>query len=115
MAGSRRRARLGFTPADVRGGAGGAARVGVVLRVGPGGGAGAGPAPAAAARSPSTVSVSGGRLIDVDGRPLRLIGVDGSGTEDSCSGPAAAGGFGYGGFQGPADAGAVRAVLSWHV
>jgi endoglucanase len=75
----------------------------------------AGIAPAAAAQRPSTVSVSGGRLIGVDGKPLRLIGVDRSGTEYSCSGPDGAGGFGYGIFQGPADAGSVRALLSWHV
>jgi hypothetical protein len=72
-------------------------------------------APAVAARAPSTVSVSGSRLIGVDGKPLRLIGVDRSGTEYSCSGPDGAGGFGYGVFQGPADAGSVRALLSWHV
>ncbi len=75
----------------------------------------AGIAPAAAARSPSTVSVSGSRLIGVDGKPLRLIGVDRSGTEYSCSGLVSGGGLGYGVFQGPADAGSIRALLSWHV
>jgi endoglucanase len=75
----------------------------------------AGIAPAAAARRPSTVSVSGSRLIGVDGKPLRLIGVDRSGTEYSCSGLVSGGGFGYGVFEGPADAGSVRALLSWHV
>ncbi len=50
------------------------------------------------------VSVRHGRLTGVDGKPLRLIGVDRSGTEYSCSGPVAGGGFGYGIFQGPADA-----------
>ena len=69
----------------------------------------------AAARSQSSVRVSGHRLLGVDGHALRLIGVDRSGTEYSCTGPDGAGGFGYSIFQGPADAGSVTALLSWHV
>jgi endoglucanase len=69
----------------------------------------------AKARVPASVKVSGNRLIGVDGRVLRLIGVDRSGTEYACSGPDGAGGFGYGIFQGPVDAGSVNALRSWHV
>jgi endoglucanase len=72
-------------------------------------------APAALARAATEVSVRHGRLIGVDGKPLRLIGVDRSGTEYSCSGPVSGGGFGYGVFQGPTDAGSVTALQSWHV
>lgn len=69
----------------------------------------------ARARTQPAVHISGSRLIGLDGRQLRLIGVNRSGTEYSCSGPVAGGGFGYGIFQGPADAGSVRALQSWHV
>ena len=72
-------------------------------------------APCALARPSTMVSVRHGRLIGVNGKPLRLIGVDRSGTEYSCSGAVSGGGFGYGIFQGPADAGSVRALQSWHV
>jgi endoglucanase len=61
------------------------------------------------------VRVSGHRLVGVDGHVLRLIGVDRSGSEYACSGPDGAGGFGYGTFQGPVDAGSVKALRSWHV
>lgn len=61
------------------------------------------------------VSISGNRLIGTDGKALRLIGVDRSGTEYSCSGAVSGGGFGYGIFQGPADTGSVKALESWHV
>ncbi len=69
----------------------------------------------ASARSPGAIRVSGHRLIGVDGHTLRLIGVDRSGTEYACSGPDGAGGFGYGIFQGPDDAGSIKALRSWHV
>lgn len=72
-------------------------------------------APGATARRPPMVRVQGARLIGVDGKPLRLIGVNRSGTEYSCAGPVTGGGFGYGIFQGPADARSVQALLSWHV
>ena len=45
------------------------------------------------------VSISGNRLIGIDGKPLRLIGVDRSGTEYSCPGAVQGGGFGYGIFR----------------
>ena len=72
-------------------------------------------APGATARGPAMVRVQGARLIGVNGKPLRLIGVNRSGTEYSCAGPVDGGGFGYGIFQGPADARSVQALLSWHV
>jgi endoglucanase len=72
-------------------------------------------AASARARTQPAVHISGSRLIGLDGRQLRLIGVNRSGTEYSCSGPVAGGGFGYGIFQGPVDTGSVRALQSWHV
>lgn len=72
-------------------------------------------APTASARRPTIVRVSGHRLLGTNGRALRLIGVNRSGTEYACSGPDGAGGFGYAVFQGPTDAGSVRALRSWHV
>jgi endoglucanase len=71
--------------------------------------------PGALARRATMVTVRSGHLIGVDGKRLQLIGVDSSGTEYSCSGAVSGGGFGYGIFQGPADAGSVRALESWHV
>jgi hypothetical protein len=71
--------------------------------------------PTASARRAAAIRVSGNHLVGVDGHALRLIGVDRSGTEYACSGPLSGGGFGYGIFQGPADAGSVRALRSWHV
>jgi endoglucanase len=70
---------------------------------------------AAQARVQTMVRIAGARLIGVDGRPLRLIGVNRSGTEYACAGPVQGGGFGYGIFQGPVDARSVRALQSWHV
>jgi endoglucanase len=72
-------------------------------------------AAASAAARPTMVGVKGNHLTGVNGKPLRLIGVDRSGTEYSCSGPVAGGGFGYAVFQGPADAGSVKALESWRV
>lgn len=71
--------------------------------------------PSPAARSARMVSISGNRLLGTDGKSLRLIGVDRSGTEYSCSGAVKGGGFGYGIFQGPADQGSVKALETWHV
>lgn len=71
--------------------------------------------PAAAVRAAGAVRVSGHRLVGVDGHSLRLIGVNRSGTEYACSGADGGGGFGYGIFQGPTDAGSVKALRSWHV
>lgn len=62
------------------------------------------PAPAAGAVS---VQVSGNTLVDGSGRPMRLVGVDRSGTEFACV-------QGWGIFDGPSDAASVAAIASWH-
>ncbi|HXW80685.1 MAG TPA: cellulase family glycosylhydrolase [Acidimicrobiales bacterium] len=51
--------------------------------------------------------VSGNALVDQYGRPLRLLGVDASGTEDACVEHA---GFSYG----PSNASEAIAIASWH-
>ena len=51
--------------------------------------------------------VSGAGLVDGGGRPVRLLGVDRSGTEYACI-------QGWGIFDGPSDAASVRAIQSWH-
>ena len=73
------------------------------------------PAAAAPARNNGFVHVSGGHLVGINGQPLRLIGVDRSGTEYACAAPVDGGGFGYGIFQGPADDRSIRAMLSWDI
>lgn len=52
--------------------------------------------------------VSGNRLLDANGRPVLLHGVNRSGTEYTCI-------HGAGIFDGPNDAASVRAMASWHV
>ena len=66
---------------------------------------GASPAP-----GPSTVEVrvSGNQLVNGDGAPVRLLGVDRSGTEYACV-------QGWGIFDGPSDAASVAAMAAWHV
>jgi hypothetical protein len=56
-------------------------------------------------------------VADVHGkpRPLRLVGVDRSGTEYACSAPDGSGGNGFGVFQGPVDRRAVAAIAGWQV
>jgi hypothetical protein len=66
-------------------------------------------------RAGGFVHIKGGHFVGVTGKTLRLIGVDRSGTEYSCSGPVSGGGFGYGFFQGPADDRSIKALLSWDV
>ncbi len=53
------------------------------------------------------VSVSGSTLVGGDGKPLRLLGVNRSGTEYACI-------QGWGIFDGPSDAASVKAIASWH-
>jgi endoglucanase len=53
----------------------------------------------------SGIEVAGGRIRNLEGRPLQLIGVGRSGTEYECTG-------GHGVFAGPVDA---AALLRWHV
>lgn len=53
--------------------------------------------------------VAGNRLV-ADGRPVRLLGVNHSGTQDRC---ADNGGFAV--FDGPTDGGSIDVMKSWHV
>ena len=55
----------------------------------------------------TVVRVAGNELVDGAGHPLRLVGVDRSGTEYACV-------QGWGIFDGPADASSVSAMASWH-
>ncbi|HWC10208.1 MAG TPA: cellulase family glycosylhydrolase [Acidimicrobiales bacterium] len=63
-----------------------------------------------AAPAPSTpgVSVSGNRLVNENGAPVRLLGVNRSGTEYACA-------EGWGIFDGPRDAASVDAMKSWNI
>ena len=61
--------------------------------------------PAAAAGL--VVRVAGNQLVDGSGRPLRLLGVNRSGTEYACA-------QGWGMFDGPSDAPSVSAIAAWH-
>ena len=64
--------------------------------------------PSAAAPAPPTVRVAGATLVDGAGHPLRLLGVDRSGTEYACA-------QGWGIFDGPSDRASVDAMAAWHV
>lgn len=62
-----------------------------------------------AGASPAVVvRVAGATLVNGAGQPLRLLGVDRSGTEYACV-------QGWGIFDGPADAASVAAMASWHI
>ena len=52
------------------------------------------------------VKISGNTLVDQDGRPVRLLGFNRSGTEYACV-------QGFGIFEGPVDDGSVAAMVSW--
>ncbi len=54
------------------------------------------------------IRVSGNSLLDADGKPMRLAGVNDAGPEYACV-------RGTGVFDGPADASTVQALASWHV
>ncbi len=72
-------------------------------------------AAAGAAASPlPAISVEGNQLV-AGGAPVRLIGVNRSGTEYECSGDDGAGRRGYGIFAGPTDQGSVDALKSWDI
>jgi hypothetical protein len=58
--------------------------------------------------NPLAVNVAGNRLVNGSDQPMRLIGVDRSGTEYACV-------QGWGIFDGPSDANSVAAMGSWHV
>jgi endoglucanase len=61
------------------------------------------------------IKVKGNHFVNGKGKPVRLIGVNRSGSEYSCSGDDGAGGHGYGFFQGPVSHRAIRAMKTWHV
>lgn len=67
--------------------------------------AGGAPAPASAAQAP-WIGVRGNRLVDRAGDPVRLLGVNRSGTEYACQ-------QGTGIFQGPSDAASIAAIKRW--
>jgi endoglucanase len=54
------------------------------------------------------IRVSGHKLVNRNGTPIQLRGVNRSGTEYACV-------QGFGIFDGPSDAASVRAIASWHV
>ena len=62
---------------------------------------------AALAAPAVVVSSSGNRLVDGAGNPIRLLGVDRSGSEYACI-------QGWGFFDGPSDATSAAAIKSWH-
>ncbi len=66
------------------------------------------------ASAASSVSVAGNQLVD-GGKPIRLIGVNRSGTEYACSGPVAGGGHGYGIYQGPVTDRSINGMLKWRI
>jgi Cellulase (glycosyl hydrolase family 5) len=51
--------------------------------------------------------VSGNQILNGSGQPIRLLGVDRSGSEYACI-------QGWGMFDGPSDATSVQAIASWH-
>src|SRR5690242_13590725 len=55
---------------------------------------------------PLSVRVQGNQLVDQAGHPVRLRGVDRSGTEYACA-------QGWGIFDGPSDSPSVQAIRSW--
>jgi endoglucanase len=63
---------------------------------------------AAAVPALATVRVSGNRLVDGTGNPVRLLGVNRSGTEYACI-------QGWGIFDGPSGDGSIAAMKSWKI
>jgi endoglucanase len=63
--------------------------------------------PASAAAAP-WIGVRENHLVDRHGDPVRLLGVNRSGTEYSCQ-------QGYGFFDGPSSPRSIRAMKSWHI
>ena len=61
-----------------------------------------------AAPSGPSIAVSGNRLVDASGAPLRVAGVNRSGSEYACA-------QGWGLFDGPTDDASIAAIASWGV
>lgn len=55
-----------------------------------------------------SVHIRGNQFLDQNGRPIRLLGVNRSGTEYACA-------EGWGIFDGPSDAASVAAMASWRI
>jgi endoglucanase len=70
---------------------------------------------AAAPASALKISVKGNHLVDAKGKTVRLIGINRSGSEYSCSGDDGQGGHGYDFFQGPVSDKAIDAMKTWKV
>ena len=66
------------------------------------------PAAASASSGPPGLAVSGSQLVDGSGAPLRIAGVNRSGTEYACA-------QGWGVFDGPTDDASISAITSWGV
>ena len=60
------------------------------------------------AASPPGIAVAGGRLVTGWGAPLRVAGVNRSGSEYACA-------QGWGLFDGPTDDASISAITAWHV
>jgi endoglucanase len=67
-----------------------------------------------AATATQSVSVLGNHFVDA-GKPIRLIGVNRSGSEYACAGPVGGGGHGYGFFQGPTSDRSIKGMLKWRI
>src|SRR5438270_1182989 len=63
---------------------------------------------ALAAGPPLSIGVASNHLVDGNGTPIRLLGVNRSGTEYACI-------QGWGIFDGPNDATSVAAMAAWHI
>jgi hypothetical protein len=63
---------------------------------------------AASAATPPGIAVAGNRLADGSGAPLRILGVNRSGSEYACA-------QGWGIFDGPTDDASITAITSWGV
>src|SRR5579859_3505420 len=70
---------------------------------------------AAATSTDLAVRVSGRALVGADGKPVRLVGVNRSGSEFKCIQGGTAGARGTGVFDGPTDTASVAAMTAWHI
>ncbi len=84
------------------------ALAGPVVAVGMAGVPAPAPVVSPAAATAVSVRVEGNRLVNGNGAPIRLLGVDRSGTEYACV-------QGWGIFDGPSDAASIAAMASWHI